>query len=88
MNQTQIAGLLRDLGKILAIALASYGILDEATWLAIIGGLSMAGLSLWSFFTNSTAAMVSGAAQSPEVKQIVTTPAIAKADPSPKVVTQ
>lgn len=87
MNRTQIEGLLRDLGKWVAVFFVTKGWLDDATAQIVIAAGAGLLLSAWSYYTNSTAHMVSAAADSDKVQKIVmASKALAAADPSPKVV--
>lgn len=52
------------------------------------GLILLAGVVLWSKASNSIPMMISQVAASPNVQKIITTAAIANADPSSKVVSQ
>lgn len=92
MIATQIAGLFRILIAAALGALVAKGLLSEEqagqiadSILAILGIVALAG---WSWFSNKLTTMISHIAAAKEVKKVVTTPEIATADPSPKVVTE
>lgn len=87
MNRTQIEGLLRDLGKWIAVFFVTKGWLDDATaQMVIAGGIGLL-LSAWSYYTNATTTMVSAVATSDQVDKVVmSTKALAAADPNTKVV--
>ena len=92
MNPAQFAGILRALMAGLGFVAIKYGV-DEATWstlsdAVVIGGgaLLTIGTVAWSYYSNSTKRIVEQAADSKEVKQIVTNQELANSIESNKVV--
>lgn len=87
MNRTQIEGMLRDVGKWVAVFFVTKGWIDDATAQIIIAGGVGLLLSAWSYYSNATTVMVSAVAATDKVDKVVmATKALAAADPSPKVV--
>lgn len=86
MNPTQVGGIFRDIIKAVGVIFVVNGYIDGGM-LEMIGGVAatLAG-SVWSWYTNKTTSMISAVAASDKVAKVVTTPAVAAADPSPKVV--
>ena len=84
-SQAQVEGLVR---MVLGIAagLAIKSGINEATWVAITGGVVGIVGALWSMYSNSTTRMVEQVAKDSDVKEVVTTQAISDAVPSNKVV--
>ena len=86
INGAQIGGLVRWLvGAITAYGIGK-GWLSSGVALDIIGLSGVIAMGVWSYFSNKTASLVAQAADSPDVKKIVTTPSLAISIPSQKVV--
>ncbi len=86
MNSTQIGGLIRTALAFLTGYLVSKGWVSSTIANDLIGLGSVLGVAVWSWYTNSTPAMVAAVAEAPEVKKVITTPGLAMAIPSIKVV--
>ncbi len=85
MNSDQIGGIIRAAMAIFAGWAVAHGF-TEATWLATTGGVVAVATAIWSWYSNSTTALVAAVAKAPEVdKVLVRTPALVDAVPSPKV---
>jgi hypothetical protein len=86
MNPTQIGGFIR------AAAAWALGYVAAKGWIpgeyvGEIAGLAAAiGVAVWSYYTNKTTSMISAVAATKDVREVLTTPEIASADPNPKVV--
>jgi hypothetical protein len=85
MNGEQIGGTIRTLGALLTGWIVGSGLMPAELWaqvVPVVAGLAVWGWSMWS---KTTANQISSTAKLDDVKKVVTTSAIAKADQSTKV---
>jgi hypothetical protein len=86
MTNEQLSGLIRALGAVLAGYALKLGI-DDATWLAIVGGISGIAVGLWSWYSNTLKKQIDNVANSKEVTAVVTdTQKFADSIPNEKVI--
>ena len=86
MNATQIGGLIRTWVPAAVAYLVGVGVVP-AGWEAAAVGLGVPiALGIWSYLSNSTIAVVTQAAKSDEVHEIIASPALSEAVSSDKVV--
>lgn len=86
IKDDQVAGLIRTALATAAGYVAGKGWIDQQTALTVAGLAAAALVGVWSWVSNSLINKVTSLADSPDVKKIVTSQAIANAVPSNKVV--
>lgn len=86
MNSTQFGGFARAILAWLGGFMLAKGWISAEYINDIVGLGSVIAVAVWSWYSNSTPAMIAAVAEAPEVTKIVTTPAMAMAIPSTKVV--
>jgi hypothetical protein len=69
-SQAQVEGLIRTVMLLLSGFAVAYGI-DNATWATVTGAVVALAGAFWSVSSNSVSSLVSGAAESPQVTQVV-----------------
>lgn len=90
MNQEQVLSIVRALLQIAGTVLVSRGFMTETDWTTIAGGVVMAVPVIWSMYVHMKSTQIATVAAMPDVKKVVTSPAIANGSlaADPKVVTQ
>jgi hypothetical protein len=86
MNDIQIGGMIRVVMGAISGVCGVLGIMKGVDWVAVTSAMVAFGTLGWSYFAHTTPKMLDAMAKSPEVKKVVTTPAMAMATKNTKVV--
>lgn len=86
MNQTQVESIVRNALQIAGTLLLAYGWTSETGWTTITGVVTMIVPIVWGVYTQTKQNQIGRVADMAEVTNVVTTPAVAAAAPSPKVI--
>lgn len=88
MNFEQVMSIVRQIMLVIGGSLVTKGVIDSGTLQMIVGAVITLVSSGWAIYTRRTNGLIAAAAAQPEVGKIVTTPTVADAVPSSKVVSQ
>jgi hypothetical protein len=85
INADQVLTVVRSIITVLGTSAATHGIITSDTKTMLLGGATVVVPVVWGIIIHSDQGKIAAVAAMPEVKQIVTTKAIADAAPSTKV---
>lgn len=87
MNPTQIGNLIKSALLTLGVSSSVIGYVSAEAWIAVGGAVLAVGTVIWQVVASKTVALIEAVADEPEVvKVVVADKELAKAVPSPKVV--
>lgn len=88
MNFEQVMSIVRQIMLVIGGSLVTKGVIDNGTLQTMVGAVIALTSSGWAIYTRRTNGLIAAAAAQPEVGKIITTPVIADAVPSEKVVSK